>query len=163
MEAQELQLDKRLWIIPSSKAKNGDSQTVPLPVQVTDIIKTAQTFSSGSWIFRAPRKEGQPVSGYALAQAMRRALADLDMPHATPHDLRRTAATYISELGFNRMVVDKILNHKDGSTTGIYDRYSYDKEKREALEAWNNELDLILAGKGRPKVVDIGSAIGTTG
>lgn len=161
MEVQELQLDKRLWTIPSEKTKNGDApQTVPLPSQVADIIKTAQAFSSGSWIFRAPRKEGCPVSREAVSNAMKDTVAGLDMPRATAHDLRRTAATYISELGFNRMVVDKILNHKDGSTTGIYDRYNYLKEKREALEAWNHELDLILAGKDQPKVVDIGSAVG---
>jgi integrase len=70
------------------------------------------------------------------------------MAKATPHDLRRTAATRMSELGFNRLVVDKVLNHKDQTVGGVYDRHSYDKEKLEALEAWEKKLDAIL---GVPK------------
>ncbi|MEB8489668.1 tyrosine-type recombinase/integrase, partial [Acidithiobacillus ferriphilus] len=58
----------------------------------------------------------------------------------TPHDLRRTAATHIGMLGFNRLVISKILNHVEGGVTAIYDRHSYDNEKREALEAWSKKL-----------------------
>jgi len=149
MTSEELDFSKNRWTIPAEKTKNGLAQVVPLVDQVSDLIRVSQTLSSGNWIFRAPRNENAPVSAYALAQAMRRILKDVEIEHATPHDLRRTAATYISELGFNRIVVDKILNHSDGSATAIYDRYLYEREKREALEAWNNELDFILNIKNR--------------
>jgi hypothetical protein len=33
----------------------------------------------------------------------------------------------------------KIPNHADPGTTAVYDRHSYDKEKREALEAWSKD------------------------
>jgi hypothetical protein len=42
--------------------------------------------------------------------------------------------------------VRKILNHKEPGVTAIYDRYSYDKEKREALEAWSRRLQIIVSG-----------------
>lgn len=54
------------------------------------------------------------------------------------------------------MIVDKVLNHKDQTVGGIYDRYSYDKEKREALQTWEDELEAILTGKG--KIIDIKEA-----
>ena len=50
-------------------------------------------------------------------------------------------------------MVDKILNHKDQTMGVVYDRYSSDQEKREALEAWESELETVLTGKG--KVIDI--------
>ena len=62
----------------------------------------------------------------------------------TPHDLKRTAATRMSALGFNRLIVDKVLNHVDSSVGGIYDRYSYDDEKRDALTKWSNEIEAII-------------------
>lgn len=67
-----------------------------------------------------------------------------------------------SELGFNRLVVDKILNHKDRTVGGIYDQHTYDAEKRQALEAWEAELEQILAGKADKdgKVIDIRQAQG---
>lgn len=59
-------------------------------------------------------------------------------------------------------MVDKILNHKDKSGGGIYDRHTYDAEKRQALEAWEAELEQILAGKMDKdgKVIDIRQAQG---
>ena len=70
----------------------------------------------------------------------------LALEHFTPHDLRRTAASHMASLGFG-VVVDKVLNHIDRRVTAIYDRYDYDKEKRQALEAWARKLEGILSDK----------------
>ena len=40
----------------------------------------------------------------------------------------------------------KILNHMDRDVTAIYDRYSYDREKRAALKAWAKRVDAIVSG-----------------
>ncbi len=66
-----------------------------------------------------------------------------------PHDLRRTAASNMTALGINRLVVSKILNHVESSITAIYDRYSYEQEKRFAMEAWAAHLEGILSGKSK--------------
>jgi len=41
-------------------------------------------------------------------------------------------------------VVSKILNHAESGITAVYDRHSYDEEKREALEAWGSKVEAIL-------------------
>ena len=41
-------------------------------------------------------------------------------------------------------MVSKILNHVDSSITAIYDRHSYDAEKRNALEAWGKKLGQLI-------------------
>jgi integrase len=66
-----------------------------------------------------------------------------------PHDFRRTAATMMTSAGIPRLVVAKVLNHvsADAGVTAIYDRHSYDAEKRQALETWARALDAIV----RPK------------
>ena len=62
----------------------------------------------------------------------------------TPHDLRRTAASEMTSMGIPRLVVSKILNHAETGSTAVYDRHSYDKEKRQALSAWARKLDAIV-------------------
>ena len=50
-------------------------------------------------------------------------------------------------MGISRLVAEKIMNHKDRTVGGIYDRHSYDAEKRHALEAWGARLVEILTGQ----------------
>lgn len=68
----------------------------------------------------------------------------LGIGDATPHDLRRTAASQMTALGVSRLVVGKILNHSEREVTAVYDRHSYDAEKREALAKWGARLEEII-------------------
>jgi integrase len=65
-----------------------------------------------------------------------------------PHDLRRTVATFLtSELGVSRLVVSTPLKHVEAGVTKVYNRASYDREKRAALNAWGARLELIVSGE----------------
>ena len=48
-------------------------------------------------------------------------------------------------MGIPRLTVQKILNHVEPGVTAVYDRHSYDKEKREALEAWSKRLMMLVS------------------
>jgi hypothetical protein len=50
-------------------------------------------------------------------------------------------------MGVPRLVVGKILNHVEPGVTSVYDRYSYDREKRKALNAWGARLSSIIEAK----------------
>ena len=50
----------------------------------------------------------------------------------------------MAKMGVPRLVIGKILNHIEPGVTKVYDRYSYDKEKQEALNAWGARLAAIL-------------------
>ena len=49
----------------------------------------------------------------------------------------------MASMGINRLVISKILN-VESSVTAIYDRHSYDNEKREALEMWDRAIQQTL-------------------
>jgi len=70
----------------------------------------------------------------------------MDIEHFTPHDLRRTCATLISELGFVDATVDAILAHLKKGEIRTYNKNKYDKEKQEALTEWSTKLDCIITG-----------------
>jgi integrase len=72
-----------------------------------------------------------------------------------PHDLRRTAASHMTSMGFPRLVVAKILNHVESSVTKVYDRHSYDAEKQQALEAWGRKVMALVTGEGGGKVIPL--------
>jgi integrase len=157
-EWNEFDLDGRVWTIPAGKAKNGMPHRVPLSalaLAVLDEIKAATSKrpdpSRGGparWLFPSPRT-GKPITGPAVDHAMRdpRSRNMLGTDDATPHDLRRTAASHMTSIGISRLVVSKILNHAEPGVTAVYDRHSYDSEKRAALAAWGVRLEEII---GRP-------------
>lgn len=134
--ATDLDLKRKIW---THESKNGIIHTVPLTDMAMAVILDAMEVSDGRFLFTSNSKGGH-ITKYAMAQAMRKIFNG----QRRPHDLRRTVGTRISALGFNRLIVDKVLNHKDNTVGGIYDRHTYDKEKREALTAWAHQLQSIL-------------------
>jgi hypothetical protein len=56
-------------------------------------------------------------------------------------------------MGISRLTVSKLLNHAESGVTAVYDRHSYDPEKRQALEAWGQRLQEIITGESSPENV----------
>jgi len=55
--------------------------------------------------------------------------------------------------GVSRLVVAKILNHVETGVTAVYDRHSYDREKRAALDLWGQRVTRIVENRKRSNVV----------
>lgn len=68
----------------------------------------------------------------------------LDIPHWTPHDLRRTVRTGLSRLQCPNEVAEAVLGHACGGVAGIYNLYKYDAECRKWLQVWADYLDSLL-------------------
>ena len=70
----------------------------------------------------------------------------LGVDHFTPHDLRRTVATFMAQTGEMDEVIDAVLNHAKQGVIKVYNQYRYDKEKQTALESWERKLKSITTG-----------------
>jgi integrase len=149
-EWDEFDFKNACWTIPASKAKNSNSHLVPLSELALELLQELKTLSSDSkWLF--PSHIGDKhIMPTAIDHALRRNLKNFtDIKPFTPHDLRRTAASHMTALGISRLIVSKLLNHVETSVTAIYDRHSYDKEKRAAVNAWAIKLrEIILKNTG---------------
>lgn len=116
--------------------------------------------------------EKRPITTRALGYALRRNIGDpietvpkkhgkrkrkpIQVAPFSPHDLRRTAATLMSNAGVAGLVKPMILGHKpQGITQAVYDRYAYLDEKAHALEAWGRRLVGIVTGETAAKVVHL--------
>ena len=63
------------------------------------------------------------------------------------HDLRRTVATGLQKLGVNLQTIEAVLGHTSGSRSGVvgvYQRHSFDAEKRAALDAWGAHVASLV-------------------
>jgi integrase len=146
MRWSEVDLSSSVWTIPSERAKNDGLHRVPLTSPVLTILKERRLLGKGNDFVFGPEGEDRPRSD------IRRQFEHLVKAvgaHFTPHDIRRTVATQLGSLRVDRTVIGKILNHSDSSVTRVYDRFSYDDEKREALGRWAEKLEKIAASTQR--------------
>ena len=146
MRWQDIDLDEGWWTIPSEFSKNSLSHRVPLSDAVIRLLRQLQADKADeTWVFPSPRAEG-PIRSNTKANARLRRKSGVEF---RPHDLRRTAATKMaSDLEVGRLTIAKILNHVDTGVTAIYDRHSYDREKRDAIHAWARQLEIITGDAG---------------
>ena len=150
----QIDRDARVWMIPDKVHKSGRVHMVPLSDAVMAILDRVDEINSRSVrrskrpeYFLSPRKAASVLPN-TLNNKIRRRGDLLDIPHWTPHDLRRTAATNISgrvldgDQKSKRFIVARVLGHTDKEVTGIYDRYEYLEEKQTALQGW---ADLVTS------------------
>jgi integrase len=150
-----------VWTVPSDVTKNRRSHRVPLTAAVLEILKAvgvqleedrrrANTWREkkgeplrqpSEWVFPSPRGKAPMANTQKAFDRVRLACGN---PNFTAHDLRRTAATRMTgELKVPRFTVGRVLNHLEPGVTGVYDRYAYDDEKRDALHRWGR---LVIEG-----------------
>jgi integrase len=143
---EEIDFTDKWWTIPPEKAKNKMAHRVPLSPLALELLQAAKNIVGDSpWIFPSPQTD-RHITPEAVDHAIRRhGLEHLGFTFWV-HDLRRSAASHMTGMGISRLVVSKILNHVERGITAVYDRHNYDKEKRQALEAWGRKLQAIVEG-----------------
>lgn len=155
MKWSELDLEAATWTL--AETKSGQSHVVPLPRAAVEMLGTiARTDVDRVWRYRRavigrPGREMWVDAG-SVAAVGRHAFADAceraGITDAHPHDLRRTAATNLGRLGVDSRIISKLLNHREGGITKIYNRYDALDERRAALEKWSKELTRICGPRG---------------
>lgn len=130
-----------VWTIPASLSKSKREHHVPLPDLAIELLHKER---QSGYVFES--RPGEPLK--TLKKAINRVREISGVEDFRPHDLRRTAATYMAELKIDRTTLGKILNHSglagDGQVTAVYDRYDYMSEKRTALSRWSRYLVSIV-------------------
>lgn len=168
MTRDELDLTRGLWTIPPARAKNKREHVVPLSGLASEII-AAQIADADAlagrkdrpvprFVFPGPGARAA-VTGASVPKAVKREEVTkrgvstiMGIAPWTPHDLRRSAATGMEEIGVSPFIVGHVLNHvsatKSTITSRVYARYDYAREKREALDLWADRLAAIVEGRG---------------
>lgn len=153
MRWAEIDLKERWWTIPKERSKNKLAHRVWISEPALRILERLQesnkkrTKRSGGpspWVFPGKRRGKHLVETKSVTETLRTASG---ISNWSGHDLRRTAATKMTgDLKVPRFTLSRILNHAEGKgATKVYDRSSYDDEKKDALEKWAKRLMVIVS------------------
>lgn len=157
----ELAADRSALTLAKVRTKNGNAHVVPLSALARRLIPEPRA-ERQRYVFTTNGRT--PVSGFsklkwrldALMLAELRKITGDPETELAPwrfHDLRRTLSTGMAELGVRQEVTESVLNHRTGKVSGVaavYNRYEYDAEKRQALDAWAARLLALITGNVVP-------------
>lgn len=136
------------WEIPAAVAKNKRAHSVHLSETAKAVLAEIHRGDS-PWVFGADSREGRVT----WINKSARHHGDLaSVTGWTPHDLRRTAATGMADLGVSDAVVSRVLNHAGrGVTQRVYISGAHTREMVEAWDRWGSHVaDLTARGDSRP-------------
>ena len=139
----EGQANEALIALPGERTKNSTPHNVPLSQMALDVLERVHRMNGRALVF------GEGAGGYSGWSRSKDALDELcGVKDWTLHDLRRTAATRMADLGVQPHVIEAILNHISGhkaGVAGIYNRSTYAAEKRAALDLWAGHIKMTVA------------------
>jgi len=154
---EHVDFERRLWVLPDTK--NGNSHQVWLSdFALHQLERLREITGATEWVFPNAKLNGPLDSKTVTKQVADRQRTDAPMSgrtkqidalqlaggHWRPHDLRRTGASAMAELGALPDVIEKCLNHtEENKMKRIYQRATYEGPMREAWRLWGDRLNLL--------------------
>jgi integrase len=160
--AADFDLAAKRWHIPETK--NGAAHVVQLSDFALRHVEALLSLRGGS-AYLLPGRAGddeddRPINDKFISKAVhdrqretplkgrtKKAAAALVLPRGkwAPHDLRRTMATRMRDLGVSSDVIERCLNHKPQGIVAVYQRAELLPERRAAFDAWGRELQRLMS------------------
>jgi integrase len=151
----EIDPNNATWTIPAARSKNGRAHTLPLMPAALAILESVPHMLERDHLFGSRSNKG--FSAWAEGKAALDARTGIN--DWVVHDIRRSGATKLADLGIAPHVIEQILNHQSGHRTGVagvYNRSSYEREVKQALGLWSDHIRALVEGTER-KVVALHS------
>jgi integrase len=141
----EIDFKRGVISFPSERTKNGKPHEVPMAATVRSLLAAQPRSNGREFVFG---KGAGPFSGLsrckaALDEDVARRRGGKPLPAWVHHDLRRSAATGMAEIGIQPHIIEAVLNHVSGhkgGIAGIYNRAQYGPEKAQALARWDRHI-----------------------
>ena len=149
MTWSEIDPDRGMWTIPAERSKNGRAHSLPLMPMMREVIEGVPHMATREQLF------GERSHGFTRWHCKPELDARCGVTCWVLHDIRRSVATRMADLGVQPHIIEAVLNHQSGHKAGIagvYNRSPYEREVRNALATWHDHLRTIIAG-GERKVL----------
>ena len=144
---RDIDLKAGTWRIEAGRAKNKVEHRVPLPRQAVDLLHTHGPEKPDAFVF-ATRAGGRLTNWDRDTKVIMEASGTAGW---TRHDLRRTGATMLGEMGEVPHVIEAALNHVavHSQIATVYNQSRYRPQVAAALQRLADALDGIEAGEAR--------------
>lgn len=168
-------LEAGSWRIPPENSKNGKLHTIYLSeFSIRQFETLISLKNSDKWIFPNTKNTNHVCEKSMTKQVGDRQLADDRKPMSgrskycrtlklangkwTPHDLRRTGATIMGNLGVRPDVIEKCLNHiEQNKMKKTYQHQALIAEQQQAWKLLGERLE-VLTSKNTENIISINSA-----
>jgi integrase len=151
LHRSELSDGGTVWVVPAARYKSKRDTLIPLSKAAQQII--ARQPVRGPYVFGVDGS--RPLGGFNDRKK------NLDARSGVSgyglHDLRRSARTLLSRAGVAADIAEMCLGHAFVGVRGVYDRFQYIDEKREAFEALAQMVERLVRPPPEPAVADIAS------
>jgi len=146
----EIDFERGTITIAGTRTKNGHALTLILPAVALDLLRATPRRDNSDNVFGGGGP-GFTIWSHAVKQLLGRIAAKgKPLSPWTLHDIRRSTATHMAEIGVQPHIIEAALNHVSGhksGVAGIYNRASYTKDIAAALLFWSEHLSAVIAGK----------------
>ena len=142
----ELDFDRGTWTLPKERSKNRREHTLPITPAMRSILETVPQRVGHEYLFGLK-------AGFTNWSLYKRVLDErLGLPSWSPHDIRRTVATRMADIGIAPHTIEEVLNHRSGhrsGVAGVYNKSVYEREVRAAMALWSDHIAAITSSTER--------------
>ena len=139
---------EKTWTVPGSEYKTGKTVRRALPDCAISMLKEHQKISITNHVLTRSRYKGpeddKPPAQPNIAFFSAQIIMKTGMKEWSLHDLRRTVATRLSELGAPPHVIEKLLGHQMSGVMARYNLHDYINDQHEWLKVWTEHLGSVL-------------------
>ena len=136
---KEIDMESKVWTIPSERMKKRRDQRIPLTDQMLAILEVMKPISGHrEFVFPSDRDPKKPCNSQTANMALKR------MGFAgrlVSHGLRSLASTTLNEQGFDRDLIEAALAHvDDNQVRSAYNRTDYLERRRPMMNWWSEHI-----------------------
>lgn len=149
---------EKTWTIPAENSKNGRPHLIHLSAFAMKQLKIMREYKDSLFLLSG-RNPDSGMSDKTVSKAIRDRIRKVPLKKRTPrsgtlllsggewspHDLRRTMASRMGDLGIEPHVIERCLNHVQQGIVGVYQRQEYMKERKAAFEAWGKKISNVIS------------------
>jgi integrase len=139
LQWSEVDLARGMIVLAPDRTKNSREHSLPLSRQAQAVLERLPHRNTTDFLFGKRGFTDWDRGKQELDQ-------HLGIAPYRLHDLRRTCATGMAELGVQPHVIECVLNHVSGhkaGVAGIYNRSKLIEPMREALQLWADHVEAI--------------------
>jgi integrase len=156
LRAEEIDREKWVWTLPAARSKNGRQRVTPIIGAACEILEPRLSAVEKGPLFVI--ETGAVMTSAHIGHYLLTRGARLPIAKFTSHDLRRTFATMLAEMGVALDLVAAIVGHESGgkdtrTLVRHYVRTDLLERKVHALKLWDARLKAIVSGAEATKVV----------
>ena len=156
LRAEEIDRQKWTWTLPALRSKNGRQRVTPIVGLAREMLEQRLSGVEKGPLFLL--EKGVVVTSAHIGHYLLTRRTTLPIAIFTSHDLRRTFATMLAEMGIALDLVAAIVGHESGgkdtrTLVRHYVRTDMLERKAHALQVWDQRLRAIVTGEEAAKVV----------